>query len=263
MTAAPAAREKRGDMTSMQVGAPLLPASAPRRPGAGCAARGDVGRPRRRWPVISRPSVRCRSWLAAAAFLILPGHMDGIAGAAPPAVASGDLIVALQDVQQVVGEPALSVNSSAGRTRPTSDHSLDQQLAAPCRRLFNQDDESAGTWSNFATANYTAASNVGVMQSVAAYPDLRAAQQAYQSLKIAVQQCRSQYPTELAGPAYSFAILGRDTVGITYPDTVNGPGSVRLLHCQDRFVVDVSADHLSIDPRIAQAVLAQIEKRIA
>jgi hypothetical protein len=184
------------------------------------------------------------------------------AASPPPAVpASGRLILSLDELQAIVGPPTLTRDGLGDGTRPWIDHSRDPKLSAPCRRAMNQDERFGTTWSNFATVGYTGPSNIGVRQTVAAYPDPVTAQRALHQLRTAEQQCRAQFPTDY-GVAPAVTVLDPDTLLLQYPETVNGPGSADLVHRQGQLLIEVRAAHYSTDPTLARTVLAHMVQKM-
>lgn len=209
-----------------------------------------------------RPRRRHRRAVAAAGATIwLVGVPVAAAspGRVPPSRA---MLLPLAQVQSIVGEPTLEVDKYADRTSPWADHSLDAKLSPACRHYLNQDGVFGNSWSNFASTSYSGASNLGVTQSIAVYPDIGTARHAFDALKAAARQCRTQYPTDVFGPGYALTEPDSETLMAQYPETVNGPGSVMLYALGTQVLVEVGAPHLSTDPRIAQTVLALITQKI-
>lgn len=172
------------------------------------------------------------------------------------------MLVPFAQVQPIVGEPTLHADGFGVRTSPWDDHSADDKLTPPCRRFINQDEVFGGTWSNFASTGYSGESNLGVDQAVAVYPDAETARRVFDALRTAARQCRTHYPTTVFGPGYTLTERRSTTLLVQYPDTVNGPGSVRMLTVCARVLVEVSAPHLSTDPRVAETILNLITKKI-
>lgn len=198
-----------------------------------------------------------------AAMLLCLSTTPAVAAPEPPTVPrSGDLILPLAQVQAIVGEPTLEVDRYAARTSPWVDHSMDEKLTLPCRHFINQDEVFGNNWSNFASAGYSGPSNLGVRQGIAVYPDRDTARQAFDALKTSARQCRMSYPTDVFGPGYTLTEPDPATLLVRYPETVNGPGSVRILALRARVLVEVGAPHLSTDPRVAQTVLSLITVKV-
>lgn len=182
------------------------------------------------------------------------------AGTTPPAPASADVALTLAEVQEIVGAPGLE--NRMDLFAPREDHSLDDRVSKPCRGLINQDDEFGKNWVNYRYLRYSGASNLGVSQSIAVYPDHEASQQLFDQVKRNLKDCNANYPTEVFGSVYTLSALDENTSMAVYPDSVNGPGSVSFYHREGQFVVQVSAQHLSTSPRVAKAVLTKITDKI-
>lgn len=198
-----------------------------------------------------------------AAALLCLSAIPVVATASPSAVPrSGDMIVPLAQVQSIVVGPPLHANPDEDLTSPWVDHSMDATLSAPCRHFVNQDEVFGSTWSNFASARYSGPSNIGVRQSVAVYPDADTARRAFDALKTAARQCHAHPSPDVFGAGVTLTEPGTATLLIQYPDTVNGPGSVSIDALRGQVLIEVGAAHYSTDPRIAQAVLALISKKI-
>lgn len=203
----------------------------------------------------------CRSATMTALMWISPT----VVMAAPPPTGtphSSDLIVSLAQVQAIVGEPTLEAKPDSDRTSPWVDHSQDAKLSMACRHHLNQDEAFGTTWSNFTSTNYSAASNLGVRQTIAVYPNADTARHTFDATKRAARQCHAENPPEVFSPGYTLTELDPTTLLAQYPDSVNGPGSVHIFAQRGQVLVEVGAAHLSTDPRIAQAVLALITTSI-
>lgn len=202
--------------------------------------------------------VRARPVLAAvtvvAATAIGAAHADPSPG---PVLDSGKMILSLDELQAITGPPDLTPDGLADGPHPWVDHTQDPKLSPPCRRVMNQDERFGTGWSNFTTIGYSGSSNIGVRQTVAAYPDAPAAQLAFSTLTTSEQQCRVHYPTDY-GTAPSVTLRDPDTLLLQYPETVNGPGSVDLVHRQGQLLIEVRASHYSTDPKVAQTILVRM-----
>ncbi|WP_457180754.1 sensor domain-containing protein [Mycobacteroides abscessus] len=205
------------------------------------------------------------SAVAAAALVSLIGGCNPSPPAAPLPTApnSASFTLSLAEAQQLVRIPIPGGDPvDAGIDSPRVDHSLDNRMSAPCRGVFNQDDEFGNAWSNFRHVGYFGYSNVGVSQSIAIYPDLVSAQRIFDALKSNLKSCASDYPVETYGDPYIFTVVDGRTMMAQYPGSVNGPGSVHLYRIDTQIVIEVGTHHYGTEPDGAQKVLSAITNKI-
>lgn len=172
------------------------------------------------------------------------------------------MILPLAQVQSIVGVPTLDARPFEDRSSPWVDHSMDAKLSVPCRHFVNQDEVFGSAWLNFASTRYGGASNIGVRQSIAVYPDVDTARQTFDALKAAAWKCHTHPSPDVFGAGTTLTESDPATLLIQYPETVNGPGSVSIEAARGPVLIEVGAAHFSTDPRIAQTVLTLVVKNV-
>lgn len=182
--------------------------------------------------------------------------------AAPSASSSGDVALTRAEVQAIVVAPRLDSDSGGDLDSPRVDHDLDDRMSEPCRAVLNQDNLFGTNWSNFKNRAYYGASNLGVSQSIAVYPDAAAAKETFERMKRNFNACAAQFPIETFGDAPTLSSPDARTLIARYPGGVNGPGSVMVYRVDSQVLIFVGAYHYSTDSDVAHTVLDRIEAKI-
>ncbi|WP_131822298.1 sensor domain-containing protein, partial [Mycobacteroides chelonae] len=162
----------------------------------------------------------------------------------------------------IVVTPRLDSDSGGDLDSPRVNHDLDDRMSEPCRAVLNQDNLFGMNWSSFKNRAYYGASNLGVSQSIAVYPDGAAAEETFERMKRNFNACAAKFPIETFGDAPRLSSPDARTLVARYPGSVNGPGSVMIYRVDSQVLIYVGAFHYSTDSDVAQTVLDRIEAKM-
>lgn len=161
--------------------------------------------------------------------------------------------MSLDDVRRIADFHDLSPKPQLDAHKPISDHTYDAQFPSQCQVAFDQDVTFGNGWTQFRTVDYSGASNYGVTQAVAVYPDDDAARAALNRVASALIGCSALHDQH-----FQFTVNSQDpsTVALCYP-----PCS-EFYRVKSSVLIDVAAQNFPDAERIASTVLQTITDRI-